>query len=533
VSTLESGGQVLIAARTAYFQYKQFETQAKLFRSINNRDVEFAELALDKWDRSDFLSLAEKAGLTDGERLYETLRNRLQADHPLLTRAVLARRLIEEYRDAESRDAFIQGLAETEQKKYFESFVTALLAREANQKWIDKSGEAALPLLTIDEHHALLSAVAEEMWISSTGSLSPATLEYLAELVVGEQLRKSGAIVGQARERISQHALFQPSGTSGGHLEFDHEDFRFFYLGRRLGDVLRSHPPLRELRPLVRVGRLPSFSVRVAASRANLRGKAARTVCDALSDLASREGRTSHVRDNCGQLCLEIVAGIADGGVVRLSDMYFSADSLSAVRLEGVEFLRCLFERTQVLTESPLRMSFVDCELLHLELESRADLSGVEFDHSSIPAQLTILESMQEDDSRTFYDPVSIRQMLARCGAVLADNGEIDVAEPVAAEEAEEIRLAQKAIRLFQRATAINDSVLKLKLGRNERQFFDDVLPGLLRAKVLREEQYKGSGRQRRFRLNAGFDEIAKARASSKGSFEAFLSHLERSDEVN
>ena len=163
VADLQSCGSVLIAARKAYFDYASFRSQARLFDAIGKNDVTFARLALKRWNRKHFIDYARERGLSAPGQLFEQVAKNLRTDHPLLTRAVLVRRLIDV---ALETGGGLSGLLKRIGQRpldYFHEFVNVLIEREANTKWMDKSGEPPRPLLTIDEHHDLLSMVAHEM----------------------------------------------------------------------------------------------------------------------------------------------------------------------------------------------------------------------------------------------------------------------------------------------------------------------------------------------------------------------------------
>jgi hypothetical protein len=96
-----------------------------------------------------------------------------------------------------------------------------------------------------------------------------------------------------------------------------------------------------------------------------------------------------------------------------------------------------------------------------------------------------------------------------------------DISEPD-----EETVLLERALRIFLRATQVNESVLRLKFGSRASHFSDHVLPGLLKAGVLEEIPYKGSGVERRFKVGVPMHRVQQALAASKGNFDAFLSEI-------
>jgi len=90
------------------------------------------------------------------------------------------------------------------------------------------------------------------------------------------------------------------------------------------------------------------------------------------------------------------------------------------------------------------------------------------------------------------------------------------------------MNLVFRAIRVFQRATAVNENVLKTRLGSMWSTFEADVLPELLQAQILIESDYRGHGHQLRFQMQTPFDVAEQARARCGGRFDRFIEMLAR-----
>src|SRR5690606_22878210 len=101
----------------------------------------------------------------DAEIIYDRVAERLGSDHSLLTRPVLVRRLVDIASESPSLDAFLERIHNSG-PDFFAVFVRGIIEREANEKWIDRSGEQDVgkPLLSVDEHCELLSAIALATW---------------------------------------------------------------------------------------------------------------------------------------------------------------------------------------------------------------------------------------------------------------------------------------------------------------------------------------------------------------------------------
>ena len=97
------------------------------------------------------------------------------------------------------------------------------------------------------------------------------------------------------------------------------------------------------------------------------------------------------------------------------------------------------------------------------------------------------------------YDPDQIRRTLDRVGMSVGDQYEphgTDVEVDALAV------LAERALRTFLRATAVNETTLARRLGSKWQLFETEVLPMMLERGILKEVEFAGRGRpQRRFKI--------------------------------
>lgn len=200
VQTLDSSGSIFIAARKAFFEYLSFKTQAKLLDAIGDRSASFGRLELHRWSKQQFCEYGRLRNAIDPQSIYDTVAARLGAEHPVLTRAVLVRRLFDVAQGA-SDNAELAAMLGNNPHDYFYTFVDAIVRREAAEKWLARiSGDVMEPLLDPAEHHLLLAQIALEMWQSSTNTLRHDVLDAVVELF-SEGRKKSANVVRQVKER--------------------------------------------------------------------------------------------------------------------------------------------------------------------------------------------------------------------------------------------------------------------------------------------------------------------------------------------
>ena len=491
MSDLDSAGTVLIAARNAYFEYQEFSNQAKLLGTIQDKSVSFARIRINRWDQPRFLRYAHDSGLSQGKALYDSIADRFETDHPLLTRAVLIKRIVESAQLG-SVDALIQDL-NTEPDDYFYQFVNTLIEREAGQKWIYRSSIPHQPLLTVKEHHSLLAEVAHEMWISSREVLPGEHLHLIVELFV-ETLQKPSEFLRQIINRIGQHTLLVRVSINGTSYAFDHEDFRKFYLGEALGAILQSGDP-RELERFLEKASLPAEACDAALHALRRSGAELGPVLARLQRLVDSSPPVSYVLENAGSLCIRLLASLGEGERVVVTGFSFFPDALKNCQLRGIEFRKCQFQPTSLEGASLQNCRFLGCTVHRLRVSGPLDGDG-----SVVFEGTQVLGIDSPDQSRSIYDPDEVSSVLKNLGFEIRGY-EGPLQEPGATEIEPETLLAERALRAFMRSTQLNEGILRQKFGQDSHRFMDSVLPKMITEGVLREIPYRGGGSQRRYGL--------------------------------
>ncbi len=525
VSKLDAGGRVICSARTAFYRYANMGTQARMRASLKDVEVSFSEIHLERWGKQQFLAFCEKAALSlnEAQKLHAAIAAAIGCDHPLLTRAVLARKLIEEYVLVSDQQKFLKDIEHITGERYFAQFILTLLQREASVKWLTHE-KPAQPLLTIDEHQTLLMRLAEEMWHNGVEALELETVRLTAEIVAKDEFRKPADIVRAVIEKTPQHAFLKQVSTSKLY-RFDHEDFRSFYIGVLVGRTLaHGSSYMSSLRAILDKGSLPALAAHVASATVRELGLPAGwdTV---LSDLAELGSRSSYLSENAGTLALALATSLEDGISLSFRSLLVSGRVALGRAIRKVEFVKCNFEDIDFSSTHISDVVLDQCTLSVLTLDGSKQYScGLSLKNTDLPGKL-VVRLRGEADARELYSPSAIRHWFEQLGVITEYPPDILV-EPLF-EEAEEILLTMKALRLFARTTGINESVLKAKIGGQWHTFNNEVLPLLIKHGVLKAVDYRGSGHQRRFIPRASFEKIENARAHCDGKFDSFLALLD------
>ncbi|WP_223642600.1 hypothetical protein [Corallococcus sp. EGB] len=512
LQTFSGSGSVLVAARKAYFEYRSFETQGRLFDALGKTQVSFARLDLIRWDKQKFLIYAQERNIPNADRLYDDVSVALGADHPLLTRAVLVRRLLDVASSVEERDELLKQISPSE---YFSQFVRTIVKREAEEKWLDRSGEPPRPLLTIPEHEELLSMLAQEMWENQVDILRHDLIETVAE-VFCENKNKNLTTTRQIIDRTKQHALLSQPDSSKLAFGFDHEEFKNYYLGRALAQVLSSGSDA-QIRSVLRAGTLPALAVetcvgQLAASndRVGILGK--------LQTTTNLETRASFVRENFGALAMRLVQNKT--GPLTLEGATFPQDSFIKSHINQIDFRNCTFLGSSLRDAKIEDCHFTECEFERLDIDIGLVVKGT----TLVSCRIHVIGHTGAETS--IFSPVRIQQELERIGFTFPQAPLQQTSSTEVHDDDEEIILITRMLRLFLRATEVNEGVFRAKMGKSGGIFFDEILPACYRTGILQEVTYQGGGQQRRFRLGRRLSEIQDALTKSGGSFKQFLEFM-------
>ncbi len=521
VQRMDSSGTIIIAARKAFFEYLSFRTQARLFDAIGDRSVAFSRIALARWSKSQFCQYGGLRAVCNPEEVYDIVSARLGNEHPILTRAVLVRRLFDVLEDVDRTE--LANLLGANPHDYFFTFVDAIVKREASEKWLSKvAGDIMEPLLEIAEHHQLLSQIALEMWQSSTTSIRYDVLDVIVELFCESQ-KKGAVATRQIKERIKQHSLLASDVSRGQALGFDHEDFQNFYLGEGLG-LLLEYGNRPELQAFLSVGIVPLATIEQAVQFL-IRSKAdAASALEKVVEVNQWETGYSFCKENCGALAIRLAecnqdlpAEIGTEGIV-FKGMFFPSSVLSGRTLRNVTFCDCHFQPTQFSNSSFLNVLFSGCEFERIEVESGIRTLDCRF------VECRVDSLVLQPDEECLYDPSLIQAYLAQLGAKI---GEIDPEVLQDFEADERLKIFEKILRSFLRHSYIDDEGVRIRLGKLfAPRFYDEILPVLINKNILEEVQWRGQGVQKRYKLGRPMAELGRALELSYGNFDEFLSAL-------
>ncbi len=522
VGNLDSCGTVIVCTRKAYFEFEDLKSQEKLYQSISQHSVGFGKIEIEKWNKSQFIKYCENTGLDDPEETYSELEKRLNGNHPLLTRPVLVKNLVESAKNAPSFSDFITQLQDAG-SNYFSVFVKGILEREAQEKWLTNSGSAESQLMTVEEHVELLGYVASAMWDSKTDYLSYDLLEFVAELFC-EQNDKNVFDAEQIKARLSGHALLTVSNNAKNSVEFDHEEFKNYFLAIGLANSFGelSSKNERDVHTTLRMGILPkqtdnhlTFTLR------NKNNTELSAHIRFLLGISSNSGAASYSQQNCSSLIINLLHQKSLGHLI-LKDLTFGPEALLDKEISNIQFINCHFESTSMDHSLIQVCSFDGCNFNQIRLLSNSKSISTRFSEDTKIESVQVVQRNQE-----YWNPQQIRKYLSHLDLIKEDL-QNDEPEANSGFEADiQIQMLQKLLRYFFRSTHISESVIKIKLGQDAKSFLSNTIPNLLTSGVINEIDNRGSGEsQRRFKLGLSMEEINREISKAEGSFQKFITQF-------
>lgn len=396
----------------------------------------------------------------------------------------------------------------------------AIIEREIRSKWIDRSGEPAKPLLNLDEHHKLLSMIAQEMWLINTESVKTEVLDLITELF-SEFYRKDSRIANQIKERIKQHALLISSERYKNfslNFSFDHDEFRQFFLGKSLAENMINRD-LAEVRSILRISSIPQQTADTTASLLKQKGDDISHAIRMLQGLCIKEGSVSFIKENCGILTIRLLDGLNPDDTILVENMAFPPDALQSRKIRQVNFKKSYFRATNLHKSGLTDCNFTACVIERFTVDGEFSLSNVTVKDSTVASVLI--------GENEIFDPNGIHITLANKGFVFIDNEDKHITRHEPYEPDPDLILTEKMLRKFMRATQINENIFRLSLSNDKKYFFNNILPSLKDAGILLKVPFRGKGKQqKRFKLRVPMNEVNAALASSEGRFDLFIRYF-------
>jgi len=242
-----------------------------------------------------------------------------------------------------------------------------------------------------------------------------------------------------------------------------------------------------------------------------------RSAIELLNDISERETGFSILRENSSSLATAIGLQVSSEQQVKICHGVIARNILATCPVvQNMRFERC-FIMPQVLTGTRvIGCVFDQCEIEELEIHN-ITVQETRLEGNTTCAAVTIGE-----DGNTVFDPTQIEALLRAHGFEFhREEGEQPTEVELQIDP--ELEQAIRFFRIFGRATGVNESVLKMRLGSASSDFMDNVLPRLMDAGIVELVEYRGSGTQSRYSLGEPLRQVQGAIERCNGSFDRFV----------
>lgn len=522
---LDSSGNLIVSARKAYYEFENLKIQPKLFDVIRNLDVEFKKIDIERWSESKFINYLRKNEIKDAENTYHKISHILGIDHAILTRPVLAKKFVSLI-STEGLDNILPKLKDAG-NLFFTALVKSIVLREANEKWLFKASTDSIyqPILPYEDHYDLLARLSQEMWLQKKNFLNSETIEFVVDLY-SESKRISVEARNQIRERIKGHALLVISKNDPRSVEFDHDEFKDFFLAYRIFSLFKDiTQSLSAKTDLINVLRKNILSQNIKNIISGLfldqNFKVTLDEINSLQEISIVDGTNSYLHQNVGDILIKVLSIYSAenyGDEIHINNYNFGINSLEGVFLSFVNFYNCYFSFTNLNSSRIVDCQFSLCNFETILVSKSSSFQSCSFTSCNFVSL--------EFGNKKYFDPYTIQSILNDFGVTQNHN---DNTENENGDLDNELILFEKLLRYFLRSTHISESVIRMKLGNhNSNKFIDEILPSLIFHNLLTEIENKGGEPQQRFKLGKDMSIIRSCIDVSKGNFDKFLSECDK-----
>ena len=394
---LKGSGTLIVSARESFFELYQISAAIRSYLQPREGSYSIGVVKLLPWGREQGIAVFTTLQSATPEKDFSELLSVFEGDETIALHPFFLTRLADLWLKGE-RFAGVVGQPDSFARIRF--IIRTYIDRESDEKWVDRDGKS---LLTSDGHMDLLSAVAEEMWQTGAFRLDQEELRIAALLGLADYQIPSGQSEA-IKERVPTHAAF---ASKESRYSFIHDQFFYFFLGRRLAVLLASENSSAFVPLLSTHEMLPSVLDWTAWHWRQYKAKIRSAIefLDALQDLGA-SGCTSQ---NAAELCARLLSGAHDEGCIAVKQLNFIGPALSNRQYSSVTFSRCKFWHIDFCGTKFNACIFHECEFGDILVDNMTSMAGSEFRDGTI-------KSVEVKEEGSFFAPEEINGRLKQLG---------------------------------------------------------------------------------------------------------------------
>lgn len=520
VKEMDGKGTLIAASRRTFFNTQDYLKRTEFLRGYISHNCFFYELKVLDWikeNATEYISYF----CSDQEKIYSCLlENFKDESHPILTRPFLLSKVVQLIDNDDEESSLRELLDEmNKDKEGVTTIVESFIKREV-QKWKDRDKITGQPYLNFDQHLSFLATIAKEMWESQKDHISIDEIEIYGTMLI-EDWEIEESLRATIIRMFHSHALLVPITSGTEQLrKFDHEEFKNFFLGKSLGNLLRQLS-FNELKKFLYLGQLPDSVPRYMLN--TLDRNAIGKYLNLFQKIIDKEWKPTHIQSNVGTIIPYLIDNntsdntLSFTGKVTYSSLSFENKIIKYVIIKNGNFINISLKNIKL-----YNVTFDNCNFTEIkfDLSSENVFQDVIISNSKIDS----IQIIKNDEIiETAYSPIRIKELLFSRGI----RSEIKKTIPKIEKQSEFKSLVNKFLSKYHRTIFQYESNWEEHsiYGTSTSKIINDVIPFLLNNKIISESENKNIKQSggKAYRLNYNLKELLKSdNSETNGNLKKF-----------
>ncbi|APZ47801.1 hypothetical protein BW723_16520 [Polaribacter reichenbachii] len=512
VKEMDGRGTLIAASRRTFFNTQDYLKRTEFLKGYISHNCFFYELKVLNWRKENATEYISYF-CNDQEKIYSHLiENFKDESHPILARPFLLSKIVQLIDSSDEENSLKELLDEmNKDKEGVTTIVESFIKREV-QKWKDRDKVTGQPYLNFNQHLSFLATIAKEMWESQKDYISIDEIELYGTMLIDDwDIEES--LRATIIRMLHSHALLVPISIGSEQLrKFDHEEFKNFFLGKSLGNLIKELS-LRKLKKFLFLGQLPDSVPRYMLN--TLKKNDIKKYLDLFQEIIDKEWKPTHIQSNVGTIIPYLIDNnttddiLSFSGKVTYSSLGFENKFINNVVIKNGNFINISLKNVKL-----KNVIFDNCSFneIKFDLTSSNVFEEVIISNSNIDS----IQIINNDEIiETAYSPIRIKDLLHKRGIRSTTEKEILVIKKHSVFKT----LVNKFLSKYHRTILQYESNWKEHsiYGSSTKMIIEDVIPFLLENEIISEfdnKNIKQSG-SKAYRLNYDLKDLLKADSDS------------------
>jgi hypothetical protein len=514
VNEMAGQGTLIAASRRTFFDTHDYLKRTSLLKNRVPFDINFNELKLCNWNRSEVINYFDNLAYDEPSKIYDAILSEVhELNHPILTRPFLLAKLA----SAIGGDINLVApfFSSKSSDKESVAFIVESFTRREVDKWKGVDNKTGEPYLTFDQHIELLSTLAREMWDAKKDSVTIEEIE-LHTVMLLEDWKIEEDLKQVIVRIVGSHAFLIPvNETKMDARKFDHEEFKYYFLGRALAGLINDAVTSKNyshLKKFLYIEQLPDSVAMYCINYISKLEENVQHIIEVFKKIINEEWKPTYLQLNIGTLFpfiidkINFTSPVCFDSKVNYTSLIFENKRLSNITFENGTFINISLRDT-ILDN----VHFKNCEFNEIKIDSTSRISFREVSIENSNVNSIIL--LNNGEPEVAYSPQRISELLTASGIkIIEDEKAVSVA--LSKEKSEFKKMLNKFIIKFNKMTIQYErNIINEKyLGNNTDIIINEVIPLCETFKVIESIETKQSKQSntKAWRLAIEFEELLK-----------------------